>query len=67
MLMRQNARVKLTIGCPNRFRKDVQPETRASDEGELGEVYFGQSTRESRKGVPTWVFSLDKENKAVAH
>ncbi len=34
MLDAANARVKLTIGYQNRFRKRSNPETHASDEGE---------------------------------
>lgn len=52
---------KLTIGYQNRFRKDVQILKHASDEGELGEVYFAKAHAVRRKGVPTWGVFLDKE------
>lgn len=45
---------KFTVGYQNRFRPDVQVLKKACDNGELGEIYYGEANAIRRKAVPTW-------------
>lgn len=52
---------KLTIGYQNRFRDDSQYLKKASENGQLGEVYYAKATAIRRRAVPTWGVFLDEE------
>lgn len=45
---------KFTVGYQNRFRPDVQVLKKACDNGELGDIYYGEANAIRRKAVPTW-------------
>ncbi|MBW3109728.1 Gfo/Idh/MocA family protein, partial [Mammaliicoccus sciuri] len=52
---------KLTIGYQNRFRPDSQYLHKATERGDLGDIYFGKAHAIRRRAVPTWGVFLDEE------
>lgn len=52
---------KLTIGYQNRFRADSQYLHKATEAGELGEIYNAKAHAIRRRAVPTWGVFLDEE------
>lgn len=52
---------KLTIGYQNRFRPDSQYLKKASENGDLGEIYNAKAHAIRRRAVPTWGVFLDEE------
>lgn len=52
---------KLTIGYQNRFRPDSQYLYKASQAGELGDIYNAKAHAVRRRAVPTWGVFLDEE------
>ncbi|MBN4909344.1 Gfo/Idh/MocA family oxidoreductase [Staphylococcus sp. EG-SA-13] len=52
---------KLTIGYQNRFRADSQYLHKATERGDLGDIYFGKAHAIRRRAVPTWGVFLDEE------
>lgn len=52
---------KLTIGYQNRFRPDSQYLRKATQRGDLGDIYYGKAQAIRRRAVPTWGVFLDEE------
>ncbi|WP_436882934.1 Gfo/Idh/MocA family protein [Mammaliicoccus sciuri] len=52
---------KFTIGYQNRFRPDSQYLHKATERGDLGDIYFGKAHAIRRRAVPTWGVFLDEE------
>ena len=52
---------KLTIGYQNRFTIENRYLHEAVENGELGEIYFGEAEALRRRAVPTWGVFLDEE------
>lgn len=52
---------KLTIGYQNRFRPDSQYLHKATQAGELGDIYNAKAHAIRRRAVPTWGVFLDEE------
>ncbi|WP_323703777.1 Gfo/Idh/MocA family oxidoreductase [Mammaliicoccus sp. Dog046] len=52
---------KLTIGYQNRFRPDSQYLHKATQRGDLGDIYYGKAQAIRRRAVPTWGVFLDEE------
>ena len=52
---------KLTIGYQNRFTMENRYLHEAVENGELGEIYFGEAEALRRRAVPTWGVFLDEE------
>ena len=52
---------KLTIGYQNRFRPDSQYLHKATQAGELGEIYNAKAHAIRRRAVPTWGVFLNEE------
>jgi len=51
---------KFTIGYQNRFRPEVLALKKMVDDGELGDIYYGQAHAIRRRAVPTWGVFPDK-------
>lgn len=45
---------KFTIGYQNRFRPEVQNLKKACEQGDLGDIYYGEALAIRRRAVPTW-------------
>lgn len=52
---------KLTIGYQNRFTPQNQYLHEACENGDLGEIYYGEAHAIRRRGVPTWGVFIDEE------
>jgi predicted dehydrogenase len=53
---------KLTIGYQNRWRGECLYVKEASENGDLGDMYYGRAVALRRRGVPTWgVFTNEYE------
>jgi predicted dehydrogenase len=51
----------LTIGYQNRYRADSTYLKRASENGDLGEIYYARAHAVRRRAVPTWGVFLNAE------
>jgi len=51
----------LTIGYQNRFRPDTMYLKKATENGDLGEVYFAKAHASRRRAVPTWGVFLNED------